>query len=302
MEDIEKLGAKNDVKRTKLTAEMLEEVKKWYMEGNSLRKVAKLIEEKYKVRVSNDTVRRHLLNLLKLRTKKEVMTLKRGTYLDEQKIVELYVEKKLSLKQIAKLFNASASGIKWLLLKNGVKLRDRREGLKLRIGKYEKPPFNGSKEDRGYLIGITLGDLHVRKRNTKFTIEVNTTTTCESMAKLLVDVFKKHTDGVICYWDKKKGFKFCAYLDSSFEFLLEARKELEIIKNFDREEFLSFLAGFFDAEGSIVKRKRRKTIRYAIEITNTNKRILELIKERLSEFGVCANLYKSSSKGKVSLL
>ena len=136
------------------------------------------------------------------------MTLKRRTYLDEQKIVELYVEKKLSLKQIDKLFNASASGIKWLLLKNGIKLRDKLEGLKLRIGKCEKPPFNGSKEDRAYLIGITLGDLHVRKRNSKFTIEVNTTTTCESMAKLLVDIFKKHTDGVICYWDKKKVLDF----------------------------------------------------------------------------------------------
>jgi predicted HTH domain antitoxin len=191
MKDNEKLEMKQDRKRVKLTVEMLEDAKKWYLEGNSIRKVTRLLQEKYGIKIGKTTVGNHLSRIVKLRTKKEVMTLNRGTYLDESKIVELYVEKKLSLKQIARLFKASASGIKWLLLKNGVKLRNKLDGLRIRISKYKKPVFNGNKEERAYLMGITLGDLHVRKRNTKFTIEVNTTTTHETMAKLLVDVFKR---------------------------------------------------------------------------------------------------------------
>jgi intein-encoded DNA endonuclease-like protein len=309
MEYTEKSWIKNDEtvrsennkkveKRNKLTKEMLEDAKKWYLEGNFIKKVTELLKEKYGIKIGKSTVEHHLSKIIKLRSKRDVMALKRGNYLDESRIIELYTVNKMSLNQIAELFNASNNGIKWALLKNGVKLRNKLEGLRIRIGKYKKPPFNRNKEDKAYLIGITLGDLHVRKRNSKFTIEVNTTTTHEEMAKLLVDVFRNHTDGIVCYPDNKKGFRFYAYLDNSFDFLIEAKNNLESIKNFDNEEFLSFLAGFFDAEGCIVKRKDKKSLRYLIKIGNTNKQILEIIKEKLKEFGIHANLYKYCDKEK----
>ncbi|MDI6798513.1 MAG: LAGLIDADG family homing endonuclease [Candidatus Aenigmarchaeota archaeon] len=281
----------------KIIKEILEEAKNLYLEGNSIRKVAKLIQEKYGIKMSKETVRRHLSKAVKLRNKKEVMTMKRGNLLDEAKIVELYTKMLLSMKQIAKLFNASASGIKWILLKNGIKPRSKRGGLKIRIGKYEKPSFNGTKVGRAYLIGITLGDLTVR-RNSTFTIEVNTSTTRKTMINLLVDVFKEYSDGVICSTDEKRGFRFCAYLDKSFDFLLKAKEDIEIIKEFNEEEFLSFLAGFFDAEGSLINRKHRNSRRWVAKIGNTNRRILEIIKKYLEKIGIISNIYLYSRKGK----
>jgi DNA-binding CsgD family transcriptional regulator len=192
----------------KLTQEILEDVKKWYLEGNSVRKIAKLIEEKHGVKIGKTTVEYHLKRAIKLRSKKEVMVMKRGTFLDEKEIVKLYTKFKLSLRQIAQNFKASPSGIKWILLKNNVKLRSKRDGEILRKGKYIKPPFRGTSEEKAYLIGIVLGDLHSRMRNSKFTIEVNTATTRKSMIDLLVNIFDKYTDGVICYPDKERDLDF----------------------------------------------------------------------------------------------
>ena len=79
----------------------------------------------------------HLKRAIKLRSKKEVMAMKRGTFLDEKEIVKLYTKYKLSLRQIAQRFRASPSGVKWILLKNNVKLRSKRDGEILRKGKYK---------------------------------------------------------------------------------------------------------------------------------------------------------------------
>ena len=280
----------------KVSKEMLKKMKAWYLEGNSIRKIAKLVKEKYGIRLGKETVRRYLSTLIKLRSKKEVMTMKRGTFLDEKAIIRLYTKEKLSLKQIAQKFKASPSGIKWLLLKNRVKLRKKLEGLRLRIGKYKKPPFNGSKEERAYLIGLVLGDLAVRE-NSRFTLEVNTSTTHEAMIKLLVKTFSKHTDGIVWYLDDKKGFRFYAYLDKSFEFLLKAKRDVKIIDKFDGKEFLAFLAGFFDAEGCIVKTTRKAKLRYEVKIGNTKREILEIIRKKLEKLEINSKIFLYKRKG-----
>jgi len=280
----------------KITEEILEDAKNWYLQGNSIRKVASLIFEKFGVKIGKETVRIYLSKIVKLRTKKEVMTMKRGNYLDETKVVELYIKNLLSMKQVAKLFNASASGIKWVLVKNKVRIRSKRDGIKIRIAKYEKPIFCGTEIEKAYLIGIVLGDLAVRKTS-QFTIEVNTASTHKAMIDLLIDTFSKHTDAVIHYRDEERGFRFYAYLDKSFDFLIEVKRNVEIIKEFDQSEFLSFLAGFFDAEGCISKKKRKNSFRYEVTISNTNKRILEIIYERLKEFDINSGICSSTHKG-----
>lgn len=279
----------------KVTEEILEDAKNWYLQGNSIRKVASLIFEKFGVKVGKETARKYLSKIVKLRTKKGVMTMKRGNYLDETKVVELYIKNLLSMKQIAKLFNASASGIKWVLVKNKVKIRSKRDGIKIRIAKYEKPIFCGTEIEKAYLIGIVLGDLAVRKTS-QFTIEVNTASTHKAMIDLLIDTFSKHTDAVIHYRDKEKGFRFYAYLDKSFDFLLKTKENIGIIKNFDANEFLSFLAGFFDAEGCIVKTIHRKKLICKIKIGNTQKKILEIIKNKLEELDIHSNIFLYSNR------
>ncbi|MBL7117842.1 MAG: hypothetical protein ISS94_03560 [Candidatus Syntrophoarchaeum sp.] len=285
----------------KIGSEILEEAKRIYLSGNSLRKTAKLIYQKHRINIGKETMRRYLKNVIKLRSKKECCAIKRGNALDEQKIAELYTKDFLSLKRIAKLFNASASGIRYVLIKNNIKIRGKWEGLRLAIGKYKKYKFNGTKEEKAYLMGITLGDAHVR-RTSAFTIEVGVTSTRESLIKIFVNIFKKHTEGIIVSKDEKKGFRFVAYLDKDFDFLLKIKENTELIRNF-KDEFLAFLTGFFDADGCIAKSKRlRRGLRYEIKIGNTNKELLEIIKEKLRVLEITSNVHLYNKKGKCHYL
>jgi len=283
--------------KMKITKEILEDTKKWYLEGNSIRKTTKLIFQKYGTKIGETSVNTTLKNIMKLRNKKQYLAIKRGNFLNEQEIVKLYTKKLLSLKQIARMFNASPSGIKWILLKNSVQLRDKRDGLLLVKGKYEKPPFKGSEIEESYLIGIVLGDLHSRW-NSRYTIEVNTSSTHEKFIELLKKLFSKYTDGIVIRPRNKDELRFYAYLDRSFDFLIKKKEQIELIKEFNQNEFLSFLAGFFDAEGCIVKGKHRKSLRCVIKIGNTNKEILEIIKDKLENLGIYPKLYLYSKAGK----
>ncbi|MFH8120196.1 MAG: hypothetical protein QXS37_05330, partial [Candidatus Aenigmatarchaeota archaeon] len=67
----------------KITPEILEEAKKLYLEGNSIRKTTKLIQDKFGIEIGKTTIESHLKKLIKLRNKKEVMAMKRGAFLDE---------------------------------------------------------------------------------------------------------------------------------------------------------------------------------------------------------------------------
>jgi len=49
----------------------------------------------------------------------------------------------------------------------------------------------------------------------------------------------------------------------------------------NKQEFIIYLAGFIDGEGSIGISRRDKTYRTFCHITNTNKKVLEMIKEML---------------------
>ncbi len=281
----------------RINSVILEGAKKLYLEGNSIRRVAKLIQEKYGIRIGKETTRRYLSKVLKLRSKTEYLNLKRGCRLDPQKIVKLYTDDKLSLNDVARLFNASVGGIKWTLIKNDVKLRTKHEGSTLKIGKYEKRNFDGTDNEKAYLMGITLGDAHVRPTSS-FTIEVGTTSTHKSLIDIFTNSFRKYTDGVIVSKDEKRGLRFCSYVNNTFGFLIEVKRNVEIIKDFNQNMFLSFLAGFFDAEGCIVKSKHRKKLRCVIKIGNTNKEILEIIKERLEELQLHPKIYLYSRPGK----
>lgn len=75
------------------------------------------------------------------------------------------------------------------------------------------------------------------------------------------------------------------YLHASFEFLV---KPLEVTD----ESFLSFFAGFFDAEGtiSIFKQHRSTTTGLRVEVSSCDRDLLLLIAEKLRRFGYGAHL------------
>ena len=79
-------------------------------------------------------------------------------------------------------------------------------------------------------------------------------------------------------------------LDRTFQFL--ERDPLEALREYCASEdgFWSFLAGFFDAEGSIRLHRKRGGIGFELQLTNTNQEILERIKKQLTGHGLFSSL------------
>jgi hypothetical protein len=71
-------------------------------------------------------------------------------------------------------------------------------------------------------------------------------------------------------------------LDKSFEFLLDRDRYIETAFQ-DNGLFLAFLAGFFDAEGSLYYHKKRKHGAFEMSLANMNETLLRRIVAKLSE-------------------
>lgn len=160
----------------------------------------------------------------------------------------LYHNKKMTQKQIAHKFGYSRYGIqRWMKIYN-IKSRSFSEANT----KYPKFDFDGGLNEKAYLIGFRLGDLNVYKVHNL--IQVRCSTTIDAQAILINDLFKKY--GNVHIWKATRGtLEIIVLLNQSFEFLLSKRDLIEnwIIDN--KKYFLSFLAGYADAEGSYYLRK-----------------------------------------------
>ena len=194
-----------------------------------------------------------------------------------------------SLKQIAADLVDSVTV--WNHLRaRGVVLRDKVEAQIKAVTKHERRSFSGDALDRAYLIGLRYGDFDVVRHGRA--IRVRVSTTHPAMAELFESLFSSY--GHVAKYprrDRLTGHEWnleCD-LDASFEFLLKkpAAQDLEAL---DLEEFLAFLAGFFDAEGSIYLHKKSNGWAPELSITNTERQILELVGKRIEEIGVRSSL------------
>ena len=88
-------------------------------------------------------------------------------------------------------------------------------------------------------------------------------------------------------------WSFQVDLDPSFSFLLEYRRALPRWI-YEKRYFLSFLAGFFDAEGSIW-RNDTSVFGFEISLTNSDLRLLEMIRTRLRRLGFLLHLSKNKA-------
>lgn len=185
----------------------------------------------------------------------------------KEKLEELYWRQKLSVYKIAKLYNCSPSGIFHKFKKFNIPRRTDVEGIILtndercrKIAKavtnHPRKDFDGSEQEKSYLIGFSSGDLHVVKKKYGMTIYVY----CQSTKKEQIILLKKLFNRFGHIWIKKgkkntkngikEDFRFAAYLNLSFDFLLNKEDKIEewILEN--NRHFLSFLGGYIDAEGS----------------------------------------------------
>ncbi|KKP81266.1 MAG: hypothetical protein UR81_C0003G0007 [Candidatus Levybacteria bacterium GW2011_GWB1_35_5] len=210
---------------------------------------------------------------------------------------DLYWNKKLSHKQIAEKLGHSRYGIQRWMKIYGIKSRD----LSTIFTKYPKSDFSNNLNEKAYLIGFRLGDLNVYKVNRL--IQVRCSTTILEQADLMKNLFKKY--GNVHIVKAKRGtYEITILLNNSFSFLLPKKDKIEgwILKK--DTCFLSFLAGYADAEGSYYLRKPYKYLdrnsRYdwgVFEIQTYDKNIISTINRVLKNLGIICTFSKSRSAG-----
>ena len=194
-----------------------------------------------------------------------------------------------SLKRIAGS-SVSPATVFLHLKHRGVRLRDRVQAQIRAVTKHVKKPFRGSLLERAYLKGLRCGDLHVVRHG--HAIRIRVSTTHPAMIDLFRDSFSAY--GPIYQYSKKSeltAYEWCldCDLDESFEFLLDSRDELNRIMS-SKDLFEAFLAGFFDAEGSIHYHRKRNGGGFEFSLTNLNENLLHRIEDALVKDGFSPKL------------
>jgi len=201
----------------------------------------------------------------------------------KEELEKLYLDKNLPTRKVAEICQCSRSTVHRKLKMYDIE----RRGLADAEIKYPRKSFNGSLEEKSYLVGFSLGDLRARKiwKNGK-TINIAGGSTQINQIELFVSLFSKY--GRVWHKQTKSGrYNAEAFLDMSFEFLLERKKNLKWISK-NPSYFLAFLAGFTDAEGSIFLSNRQAVY----SIGNYDLEILIFIQKNLEKYyGIESKIY-----------
>jgi len=233
-------------------------------------------------------------------------------HLDEERrqmirqfIQHLHHEKGISLSDIAKLIGNKTSGYtSWLTRQLGIQPRDFEEarlaGIHKKVRKYERKPFDGTDEDKAYLLGLRHGDLSV---SIPFgdAIRVSTSTTHPAMAKLFTELFSPYGH-VYQHPRYKKDTKTYEWnlqtiLDGSFDFLLQSFEQTSSRIQESETSIIAYLSGLLDADGSIVLTKQFGKVYLFLVYNNSNKRMLEWIQGHVKRWGYFCNLQINKKAG-----
>ncbi|OGE31780.1 hypothetical protein A3C59_01665 [Candidatus Daviesbacteria bacterium RIFCSPHIGHO2_02_FULL_36_13] len=214
--------------------------------------------------------------------------------ISKETLIDLYYNKKLTQKQIAKNFgNKSTTGIHSLMKTYGLKSKSDSEFHT----KYSKFDFSGNLEDKAYLLGFRLGDLNIYKVH--YLIQARCSSTIKEQANLFKNIFRRY--GYVNITIAKRGtYEMIVLLNDSFSFLLPKNDSVEhwILKK--EKYFLSFLAGYADAEGSYYLRKpyykHAKSGWGVFEIQSYDKGILKHISQKLQSIGIEHKFYQTKGK------
>jgi hypothetical protein len=193
-----------------------------------------------------------------------------------------------SLKQIA-AGSVDAVTVWEHLRKRGIVLRDKVEAQIKAVSKYERWPFDGDGEEEAFLVGLRYGDLNVVEHGRA--IRVRLSTTHPDMAGLFRLLFSRY--GHVHEYPRRNrlvGYEWTyeCDLDQSFRFLLDKPPISELEKMGDAQ-FMSFLAGLFDAEGTIYMHNKRGRHNPEISLVNTEGPLIDLVFHRLRRLGYAAN-------------
>ena len=218
----------------------------------------------------------------------------------------LHNTKGMSLNDIAKLIGNKTSGYaSWVCRELGVQRRPfeeaRLKGIREKRRKYERKPFDGTDEDKAYLLGLRHGDLSA-SRPWKDVVRVPTSTTHPAMAELFRSLFEPygHVYQDPRYKKDTKTYEWNLYtvLDSTFDFLLQEFGEVKDWLASSPSILLAYLSGFLDADGSILTTKDKYgCVTVFVDYYNANKELLLWIRTSIEQMGYRCSLRLNKAEG-----
>lgn len=159
--------------------------------------------------------------------------------------------------------------------------------------KYRKTPFDGSEQERAYMMGFRVGDINVYLPSKGANIIIaRTNSTQEDQFQVMRSLFGGYGGVKISGGGKAKNIN--CYLDKSFSFLLvEKPYAVEPWIKTRSQNCLAFMAGYTDAEGNFIinQGKARFTI------SSYDSHILHWMHEQLLSLGIGSKLRLLASRG-----
>jgi hypothetical protein len=258
-----------------------EDLQRFYIDQKlSAAKIAKVYDLKYSsLKTAESTILHHLKkNGIKRRDPAEHIRK------ISEEMVDVWVARYQSGESLKQIAGSDVNPVSVFnhLRKRGIDLRDKVEAQIKAVTKFQKTSFDGTENDRAYLLGFARGDLNVARHGRA--IRVRTSSTHPAMIDLVTSLFVPY--GPIRVYPRFS--KLAAYewsvegeLDATFEFLL-----LERLSPPDKKQgkrvFLNYLAGLFDAEGSLWLWEGR-TFAPRMSFTNKDVGMLDWVKALLHD-------------------
>jgi hypothetical protein len=180
------------------------------------------------------------------------------------------------------------------LHKGGLKLRDKVEAQIEAVTKHERKPFSGDSSEMAYLLGFARGDMWITTHGRA--VRARAGSTHPAFIQLFEQLYGRY--GHIYLYpkeDKLTGYEWSmdVDLDKSFMFLLERDEESFRKIMADETLFYRYLAGFFDAEGSIHYHRKGSGGAFELAVTNMDIELLNVLCERLVDSQYSAKLGRS---------
>ena len=175
------------------------------------------------------------------------MAAKKGIKVSRDQLSRWYHDERKSTIEIAAILGIDQANVIYWMNKLDVPRRNKSEALT----KTWWADFSGNLEEKAYLIGFRLGDLHVYhlKPNSGQTIRIMCASSKDAQIKLIQSLFEPYGFvNVTSKIDGKTGID--CYVNMSFDFLLPKQDDIEDWILSDERFSLAFLAGYIDAEGS----------------------------------------------------
>ena len=271
--------------------------KEFYEQGHSLRETSDFLEKTHKLHIHPNTLGYHLKRAgLFIRGVRESAKLAKRKHINAAKLVERYVENP-SVRAISLEFRINRATATKILKENDIRILSNDESVRNANMKYLRHQFSGSNQDKAYLYGFVLGDVHVFQKS-KFTLRAVTYTT----RKCFVDLFNCEFDkyGMVNCRKSEDG-KYALWVDldyCSFSFLEERSKD-RIPDWVTESNFISFLSGLIDADGSVLVRKAGKYFQYVVRIFGEDKQLLSEINERLTNLRFRPSFSRTFEAGRI---